>query len=81
MSILSRIGKALIALSDEPEELPEEYDRPGWECRWIEIYAVCRLPLNESENMPTNCDARCPARISLERAAQKREHENMVLYR
>lgn len=82
MSLLSRI-KAFIGdypqvpnTADTDEEEEEREELPWNKCRWIELTARCRIPLNDSENLPHGCDAKCPARLLNEHHAISREYEN-----
>jgi hypothetical protein len=50
------------------------------ECGWMEISYHCRVPLNDSENMPAGCNPKCPARLQVLRDARIRQKENMRLY-
>ena len=87
MTLITRIRNAIAALCTPPdppddgagEELTTE-DQPGIKCRWIEVSIRCRSPVNDGENMPSGCDAMCPARLQNESAATHRELENMRFY-
>lgn len=81
MNLIGRIWKAVI---DDYPEVPntadtddesEEVVMPWNQCRWVELTARCRCPLND-ENMPSGCDAKCPARLAVERHARELEYEN-----
>lgn len=60
------------------DDLQDCKDEPGEYCRWIEYSVRCRAPLDEGNNWPSGCDARCPARLANERAAEHKEYENTV---
>ena len=60
-------------------DIPNDQE-PGSQCRWMEISFHCRCPVNESENLPSGCDAHCPARVQNEIKAEILEHENMRNY-
>jgi hypothetical protein len=81
MNIAIRIWRAIWQDEPEPEEestqMREDEPLPWNECRWIELTPRCRCPLND-ENMPSGCDAACPARLANEHRAGEREHENTV---
>lgn len=84
MNLLGRLWKAVTDDIPEPLDLAgmehDCEDKPGIECRWIEITVRCRAPLNDGDNMPSGCDARCPARIAIEHRARDLERENRRMY-
>ena len=57
----------------EPAASPEQ-------CPWLVVTVKCRIPLGDSECMPTGCSADCPARVSEIIEAQKREKESLRFY-
>jgi hypothetical protein len=82
MNLLGRLWKAV---TDDYPDVPDSADldegescedEPGIDCRWIEVSVRCKSPINEGENMPAGCDARCPARLQVEQRAHERTREN-----
>ena len=84
MNLLGRIWKAI---TDDYPNVPNTADtddddgdscedKPGIECRWIEISVRCRSPMGDGEGLPSGCDARCPARMQNERQAEQLKREN-----
>lgn len=83
MNLLGRLWKAI---TDDYPDVPDSADlgdhdqdcedRPGITCRWIEVTYRCRSPMDDGNNMPSGCDAHCPARKSMERRAADRAREN-----
>lgn len=88
MNVFSRIWKAIQNVEPNYPHVPNTADmegddledKPGIECRWIEVSVRCKSPINEGENMPAGCDARCPARVANEQRVAQRERENMRFY-
>jgi len=92
---MNLLGRLLYALIDEPVDYGEDHedhkdnetnnlqtveDRPGLICRWIEVTVRCRAPLDDGNNLPSGCDANCPARLAMEKRAYEREKEAQRLY-
>jgi len=86
MNLIGRIWKAVI---DDYPEVPNTADTddesdeiviPWNQCRWVELTARCRIPLNDSENWPNGCDAKCPARLLNEHHAKELERENREIF-
>lgn len=60
------------------EENPEV--SPWYDCRWIEANYRCRIPLGDTENMPSGCDAACPVRYQMDQKAAELKKENQRMY-
>jgi hypothetical protein len=62
---------------EEDEDEDEEEDD---ECTWMEKPHTCEFPLGESENMPSSCNPRCPARQHMKMIVAQRAIDNRRMY-
>jgi hypothetical protein len=62
------------------KEDEEDEEEPQEGCEWMVIQYQCTSPLGESENLPSTCSPRCPARHQNNRIAMQRGVENRSMY-
>ena len=62
------------------QNVKEDVEQDPKHCGWLEVTYSCKIPLNDSENMPTGCNPKCHARMMILRASEKRAQENARFY-